>query len=239
MDWQVAAVFFFSVCLMLVPIIWDVVATRNSEAVWTAVVAISTCFLVAATIYNAVILAKTDDTLRDTLEEANRAWLTPTRYQVRQQPEGPLVTVFYQNVGRDPALGVRVSLLVVEEHLKKPISSVLEFPEMDWQAAKNVFEKCKSNPAQEGDGSIAFPSTIVEQNASSLPRLMVDGQLKTTVDSAKLSTGADILVAFTCLSYRSMNRTRHTGFCQYLAPQKDTPMESWQFKWCPVANFAE
>ncbi len=104
---------------------------------------------------------------------------------------------------------------------------------MDWQAAKNVFEKCKSNPAQEGDGSIAFPSTIVEQNASSLPRLMVDGQLKTTVDSAKLSTGARYPSPSHACPYRSMNRTRHTGFCQYLAPQKDTPMESWQFRVVP------
>ncbi|MGY2906297.1 hypothetical protein [Bradyrhizobium sp. URHC0002] len=70
---------------MLIPILWDILDLRNFFKVvdpvarWTAVVGTATVALVIATIYNAIILRITDDTLQYTVEAANRAWLAPSR----------------------------------------------------------------------------------------------------------------------------------------------------------------
>src|SRR5689334_7824038 len=76
---------------------------------YTAWLALSTFFLFLATVFNVMILWWTDQTLRDTLIAANRAWVQVQLDRSNTAESGNEIAqmnfkIAYKNVGREPAL---------------------------------------------------------------------------------------------------------------------------------------
>jgi hypothetical protein len=236
MDWEIAVLFIGVLLLMLVPILWDIRNQGDSTTLWTAVVGIATVALVAATIYNAYILNITDYTLRETLEASNRAWLAVSSVELSlpiDHPDGPVATVHYRDIGKDPALNVRTGIGLLPFRLAKPVAPMREFPDAPWAVLEaQAITACKSVVPSQNEGPSVFPSTSHEKNANT-------GITLPQWDRERLLKGQDILVVNTCLSYRTWNKVRHTSHCEYLHPALGKPVGEWQFRSCPVGDYAE
>jgi hypothetical protein len=180
-------------------------------------------------------LENTDRTTREALIVANRAWISPVRAELVtgvDDPEGPTVMVHYQNVGRTPALDVRVGMGPVAVDVDRPVSMSREYPQTPlWDGLASTFkETCNKNETISGMGAV-YPSATTEGN---VPSRMTTGWSKD-----KLLKGTQIIVVTSCFTYRTMEQVHHSGSCSFFFHQDGKPAQNWEDRSCPTGNFAD
>jgi hypothetical protein len=175
---------------------------------------------------------RADDTTRESIIAANRAWLAPQNMEVAVAVEDgtPKIMVHYQNIGRFPATDARANISVVAFPLARPIKGRSEYPATDhWVVPLNVFvDTCvKTTPLSEMN--VVYPSGQVEQNG--------EAEMSGPWDKDDLLAGRSIMVVLGCFSYNTMGKTFHSGFCKYYIPVIGQPSRTWPALVCPVGNF--
>jgi hypothetical protein len=161
---------------------------------------------------------------------ANRAWVGVSHIDFLRTPDdadGPLIEVHYQNVGKHPALDLKSGgtwlILSATSETTEAMPKSSAWAEFDSQ----IREQCLKVEPLLG-GSSVFPVTNVEGfYRLSAPIPLPNMRLVTL-------SRTHILVAPGCLTYNTFEKPRHTAFCYY-AEKRDG---KWNFKFCPVGNFA-
>lgn len=184
---------------------WWWLGQRAPIARFTAYLALWTAFLFAATVINAIILFVTDQTLRDTLEANNRAWLAVTVASLDNMPaEGlPLLGhVTYKNTGHSPAMDMNYVMFI----------QILPVEKSD------IGESCNLLPPKSRDLTL-FPgnemSTIFPYSREAVvSKDVIDGKL--------------ILYWRGCFRYKTYGKNRTTDFCYFLRHNGPT----WSFQDC-------
>ena len=116
--------------------------------------------------------------------------------------------------------------------VSKPAENMREVPDVPWALVMPQFEEtCKAIAPLPTGAAVVFPSTIVEKHVYS--------PLTGPWEKARILAGQDIVVVSTCFTYRTIEKIRHTGFCEYLAPKPGQPTSSWDFLTCPAGNLAD
>src|ERR1700722_6062486 len=108
------------------------------------------------------------ETAKNTLIASNRAWLAPSSFDLLKPldaPDGPVVRVHFQNVGRSPALDVRSRGAWIPVPLLNPIGDLNDAPNvsMGWEwLDKTMRDSCYGGTTIP-DGSVAFPFSQKEE----------------------------------------------------------------------------
>ena len=168
---------------------------------------------------------------QQTMVAANRAWLAPTVVEFLnpiEDPDGPVIIVRYQNIGRYPALDVKSGMGPVAVPFDQG-TNPREYPKSQmWPSIdKTIRDGCNANQPLVGAADV-FPSTTKESN-------LIAG-MKDQIDKSLVQSGAQIILVTGCLTYRTFNEIHRTGFCQYASK---TRINQWEFLSCPVGNFAD
>lgn len=167
--------------------------------VWTAL-------LFVGTMASAIILWRTDSTLRETLDASNRAWISVVDAELQNTPaEGlPLLgNLNYQNIGKSPALNANYVMFLQELPTDK-----------SGGRATPTDDACRAVKA----GTLAiFPS---EKHAAMFP------YGKEGAPSSAVMKGEAVLYWRGCFQYETFERRRHTQFCFYL--RHSGPTWHWQ-----------
>lgn len=178
------------------------------------------------------VAQSSDATFKDTLVAANRAWLAPTHvdfFKPIDDPDGPSFMGHYQNVGRYPALDVKNSLGWVAIPLTKPVATPRELPEsVLWPGIDQTIRVGCGNSVPDPDGETVFPSTTNENN-------MLSGPSTSAGDKSEINAGRQLIVITGCLTYRTFDEVKHTGFCRYASKARTG---QWEILSCRVGNFA-
>jgi hypothetical protein len=163
-----------------------------------------TFLLFVATIISALVLWKTDHTLRETLEATNRAWVAVVSADLDNAPAAGLPIlghINFKNTGQSPALKLNYVMF-------------LQLRPADQNPPSAKEDVCGSVP----NGSIAlFPG---DTHAASFP------YGKEGEPSAALMSGKENLYWRGCFRYLTFERMRHTQFCFYL--RQSGPRWHWQ-----------
>lgn len=203
-----------------------------TDLVFTGIIAVATVINVCIATRQWSAMNESNGINQRTLVAANRAWLTPTSFDILTPPEaadGPNFMVHYQNAGRFPALDTKNSMGWSPMVLTKPIAGPRDYPESPmWGAVENTIKTvCNSSEPLNG-GQAVFPSTSNEQN-------MISGRPEGPIDKAEIIAGRQLVIITGCLTYRTFNEIHHTGFCRYVTKART---QQWEILSCQVGNFA-
>lgn len=215
------------------PLWW--LGQRDPVVRFTAWLAVFTGLLFIVTVGSTIALLRTDWTLHETLIAANRAWISPVRAELVkgvEDPEGPTVMIHYQNVGRSPALDVRVGMGPIAVDVERPVSTTREYPQTPlWEGLASVFkDTCSKNMPSPGMGAV-YPSATTESN--------VPSRMTTAWNKDRLLNGTQIIVVAACFTYRTMEQVHHSGSCSFFFHENGKPTQIWETRSCPIGNFAD
>jgi hypothetical protein len=168
--------------------------------------------------------------------DANRAWLAPTTFFFEKSvddPNGPIVKVDFQNVGRVPALDVNVTGGIVPEHLTQPLMGRNNLPAINpsWEAVEADMRKACEGREPIKDRWTIFPSVQTDTNIT----VGVDEIAGSAAERGNVVAGTAIYIVVGCIVYRTFDETRRTGFCRYITKHRTG---EWEILNCPVGNFA-
>lgn len=176
----------------------------------------------------------------DVAEAAQRAWLAPTHFSfanLSYAAEPLVIRVFYQNVGREPARGVRNWLGY--GYIRSPVPA----EPSQWGKNLNWHEMTEIKPAEMCRKVSATQQSVVYPNStfgfsldiktnegmkipiSALPELFVEVKEKRA-----------IYFVMGCLSYETLGQRKNSTFCAFLDPVPGKEVADWSFAACPVGN---
>jgi hypothetical protein len=179
-----------------------------------------------------------NDIAKDTLIDANRAWLTPTKVDIVRQiddPNGPNFSVHFQNVGRLPALDAKAVAFWTPITLKTPMQKGHDLPDSDELQTiySQIKSSCWAGHTVYGYGVI-FPSNIVDVQTPVAGPFIVRIQF----NRANIISGTELTVIRGCFIYRTFDLIRHASFCRYLTNAR-TGAVGWEILDCLGGNYAD
>jgi hypothetical protein len=166
-----------------------------------------TALLFVGTMSSTFILWRTDNTLRETLDASNRAWISVIDASLDNEPaEGlPLLGhLTYQNIGRAPALNANYVMFLQG------------LPTKDAAGARKTLSDDACRAVIPGNLAI-FPN---EKHAVSFP------YGKEGIATSAILSGETRLYWRGCFQYETFEKKRHTQFCFYL--RHSGPAWNWQ-----------
>jgi hypothetical protein len=139
-----------------------------------------------------------------------------------------VITILLENLGSGPAFDIsrfQEDFLIRPQFAKTTIvnPSHLKYPNND------TCRKVKYDAAI----GVIWPT-------GGHPTAIPDHRPEIPVDPAVQAT-TGMLGYHGCFSYMTAGKVHHTGFCSFLAPNKDRPMSEWKWVSCPGVrqNFAD
>jgi len=173
----------------------------------------------------------------ENLVNANRAWLAPTTFlfvKSVDDPDGPVVEVHYQNVGRLPALDVNASGGIPAGRLTArtaPGWNTFPTPVDGWNVVEtNMRNGCEAREPLT-DRMALFPSAATDDKME----LGINDIPSSKAEHQNVIDGTSMYLVVGCLVYRTFDETRRTGFCRYISKHRTG---AWEIINCPTGNFA-
>jgi hypothetical protein len=224
---------------------------EGKEDRWNKVISIATLFFVFCTtggiFYQDIVLNSSDKAAhqaagaaidsataaKNSVTAANRAWLTPSTFEFLKPIEaegGPDIMAHYRNVGRFPALDVKIGIAwqpfpLTKDFDGKGFPEIGDWPLLDFTSRIN----CETINSAIGADSV-FPFENVERNAiATRPKEF------TATERADVTARRKIIIVLGCFTYRTFEELHHTGFCRFAVKERTG---QWELVSCPAGNFA-
>jgi hypothetical protein len=178
-----------------------------------------------------VAIISTSIDTQNTIDASNRGWVGVSRIEFAKGIDaagGPKIVVYHQNVGKSPAIDIRTGGTWLATSWSPSVlrSSLLPESKLWGELDKQIKGQCSGVKPLEG-GSALFPSATIHSELAAPDKI------------PDMKPGKDhnvLIIAPGCVTYRTMNKVRHTSFCQY-ATDIDGPPNA--FVNCPSGNHAD
>jgi hypothetical protein len=167
----------------------------------------------------------------DAIELNQRAWLSPINARLKsplKADETPTFLIDVQNVGREPAFDATYRIA----------DGLIAIPQTfsDWTMLPvGENDLCDKTLPLSGNPTIFPGSGLSNSSLSILYIVAAPTQFSTPISN--IIEKKAILFVRGCIAYTSVNKTRHTAFCNYIEPNSDPPA-AWPIKSCPKGSKA-
>jgi hypothetical protein len=171
-------------------------------------------------------------------ENTGRAWIAPIKFSLvnLDDPVEPLkVSLFYQNVGREPATSLK-------NNLTSGYIATKGTPPDKWQTLQE-WDKIPSasnlcmDAINTTTSNVAYPSQNIGFTVD-IKRFdtwnISDAMLSQFFAAVKDQTVLYYVAG--CFSYETAGKMKFSAFCAYLNPIPDKQISQWGFSSCPVGN---
>ncbi len=181
-------------------------------------------------------LIAANEKLANATENAGRAWIAITKFSFvnLNDAKDPLKTsVFYQNVGREPARAVRNRQ--IRGYLRNTIVPFSKWNFLPiWHQPDFEPKKICADVDQSESTSVIYPSStfgfsITIDNPDNIP----EDVIPIATDEVKKRTTMHFVMG--CFSYETLKQTKHSSFCAFLNPNNGA-IDTWVYSACPVGN---
>lgn len=160
-------------------------------------------------------------------KDAQRAWISPAfiRLDGAVERDKPIpVRVTYENTGRQPARDFA--------YLSDPGALKVAPDFADWEHIDVGENTTCSTLSPHAGSNVVYPSAHFA-NEIAFTASFGDFHNQTVDDII----GRDrVFWVKGCFAYKTFNEPHHSGYCYFLQPEKDKPIQSWVFRSCPTGN---
>lgn len=173
-------------------------------------------------------------------QDSVRAWVGAISFAfVDLKSDDPLkVRVTYQNVGKEPAEDVALS--VSSSFMIRPTYPVELWKDLpDWHAQKALESETQCKKTRSVNiRSTVYPSNSFGYFADTAKIVHMPGLPDSDIPNLFGWTKRETVIYIVngCISYKTEGKRRYSSFCAFLNPAEGGPMAKWPFSACPVGN---